>query len=71
MKLALVENEYYPCERKEEEEVKSFEVKDVTHMMQIVSQWYEVRRQSYMEQWKEMDVVEWGVCWEIAVQGVL
>ena len=26
MKLALVENEYYPCERKEEEEVKSFEV---------------------------------------------
>ena len=32
-------------------------------MMQIVSQWYEVRRQSYMEQWKEMDVVEWGVCW--------
>lgn len=39
-------------------------------MMQIVSQWYEVRRQSYMEQWKEMDVVEWGVCWKIAVQGV-
>ena len=37
-------------------------MKDVTHMMQIVSQWYEVRRQSYMEQWKEMDVVEWGVC---------
>ena len=26
VKLALVENEYYPCERKEEEEVKSFEV---------------------------------------------
>ena len=46
-------------------------MKDVTHMMQIVSQWYEVRRQSYMEQWKEMDVVEWGVCWEIAVQRVL
>ena len=23
-----------------------------------------------MEQWKEMDVVEWGVCWKIAVQGV-
>ena len=42
----------------------------MTHMMQIVSQWYEVRRQSYMEQWKEMDVVEWGVCWKIAVQGV-
>lgn len=31
-------------------------------MMQIVSQWYEVRRQSYMEQWKEMEVVEWDVC---------
>lgn len=28
VKLALVENEYYPCERKEEEEVKSFEVCD-------------------------------------------
>ena len=27
-KLALVENEYYPCERKEEEEVKSFEVRE-------------------------------------------
>lgn len=46
-------------------------MKDVTHMMQIVSQWYEVRRQSYMEQWKEMDVVEWGVCWKIAMQRVL
>ena len=45
-------------------------MKDVTHMMQIVRQWNEVRRQSYMEQWKEMDVVEWGVCWKIAVQGV-
>lgn len=46
-------------------------MKDVTHMMQIVSQWYEVRRQSYMEQWKEMDVVEWGVCWKIAMYRVL
>ena len=31
-------------------------------MMQIVSQWYEVRRQSYLEQWREMEVVEWDVC---------
>ena len=35
-------------------------MEDVNHMAQIVNQWYEVRRQQYVEQWeamqKEMEV---------------
>lgn len=37
-------------------------MEDVNYMAQIVNQWYEVRRQQYVEQWeamqKEMEVEE-------------